>query len=47
MTMSQDIRESIQIQQFVNKFLLNKIVKIMNILKDNKSSFILTKNSKN
>lgn len=45
--MSQEIREDIQIQQFINKLLPSKAVIKINILNDNKIRITLTKNFKN
>lgn len=39
--------KNIQIQQFINKFLLNKAVKKISIQKNNKTSLILIKDHKN
>lgn len=42
--MSQDVREDVWIQRFVNKLLPDKTVRMMNILGDNKTSLTLTQN---
>lgn len=40
--MSQEAKEGIRIQQFINELLLNEVVREINMLKDNEISLILT-----
>lgn len=45
--MSHKARKRVQIRRFLNKLLLKQAIRKMKILGDNKTSFILTRNSNN
>lgn len=46
MVMSQRVKEDISIQQFINELLLDKVIREINMQRDNKTSLTLVKNPK-